>query len=74
MNTILFKIPVMISLVFAFTSCRHKECRTIVTLTSGQKFKAFYIKSYVSGVSNVKLCDGTDIQFKTSDIVKVVEK
>jgi hypothetical protein len=44
-----------------------------VTLESGEKIKCQYIQSYVSGVSNIKTCDGKDIQTNTNNIKSVTE-
>ena len=55
------------------TSCYHKQCNLHVTLESGEKIKCQYIQSYVSGVSNIKTCDGKDIQTNTNNIKSETE-
>ena len=58
------------------TSCYHKQCNLHVTLESRAKLtviKCQYIQSYVSGVSNIKTCDGKDIQTNTNNIKSVTE-
>lgn len=60
-------------LLFTIFSCQRNNCDVTVRLTSGEIIKCRYIQSYVSGVSNLKLCNGEDYQTNTSNILKVSE-
>lgn len=61
------------TLLFMITSCYHKQCRLFVILESGEKINSQYVQSYVSGVSNIKTCDGKDIQTNTNNIKSIKE-
>lgn len=64
---------ILIILSIFLTSCNRNECRIKVLLNNDKTISAKYIQTYVSGVSNIKKCDGDDIQLNTSDIKKVIE-
>lgn len=67
MKSIIYILPTL--LLF---SCSQKRCDKTVTLSSGDKINCRHIQYFVSGVSNIKTCDGGDYQINTSDI-KLVE-
>jgi hypothetical protein len=62
-----------ILLLFIIFSCQRNNCDVKVKLESGEIIKCRYIQSYVSGVSNLKLCNGEDFQTNTSNILEVTE-
>lgn len=63
---------ILLTIIF-LTSCTENHCRMKVFLKNGEVVTADYIQTYVSGVSNIKKCDGTDYQINTSDVKKVIE-
>lgn len=60
-------------LLFIIFSCKRNNCDVTVRLSSGEIIKCKYIQSYVSGVSNLKLCNDEDFQTNTSNILDVSE-
>lgn len=58
-------------LTFTLFSCANKKCNKTVTLSSGEKIKCRHVQYFVSGVSNIKTCDGGDYQINTSHIKEV---
>jgi len=68
------KILFITLMILLMTSCEEKGCRVIVTLTDGKVISSEYVNDYVSGVSNIKKCDGTNMQITTSNIKTVEEK
>jgi len=58
-------------LLLSSTSCVEKHCRLRVELISGEKFDSEFVTDYVSGVSNIKKCNGENLIVNTSDIKKV---
>ena len=60
-------------IVFLF-SCKQSQCKTIVKLNSGEVITAEYVQTFVSGVSNIKKCNGDDFQINTNDIEEIIQK
>jgi hypothetical protein len=60
-------------IILLLYSCDRRKCNTTVTLTNNEVIKAQYVQNFVSGVSNIKKCDGDDIQVNTNNIKEVVE-
>ena len=66
MKKLLYLIP-----IFLFFSCQQNKCEYFITLESGEVIAGVYVQDFVSGVSNIKKCDGDDLQVHTSDIKEI---
>jgi hypothetical protein len=62
---------VYLSTIFLFCSCKQNKCEYIITLDSGEVIAGVYVQNFVSGVSNIKKCDGDNFQVHTSDIKEI---
>ena len=60
-----------ISLIFLFYGCKQNKCEYIVTLDSGEVILGVYVQNFVSGISNIRKCDGDDFQVPTSAIKEI---
>lgn len=65
------KIIQIILFLIITISCEESGCKLSVTLKSGEKINARYVQSFVSGVSNIKMCNGEDFQVNTSNIKSI---
>lgn len=59
------------SLVVVSSCTSKKNCEIKVILDNGDVINGRYIQTYVSGVSNIKKCNGSDFQINTSDIKQI---
>ncbi len=66
MKKLLYLIP-----IFLFFSCEQNKCQYTITLNTGEVIAGVYVQNFVSGVSNIKKCDGDDFQVHTSDIKEI---
>lgn len=67
------KILFYLIIASVIVSCQQNDCSVTVTLKTGEVISAQYVRDYVSGFSNIKKCDGTDLQIYTNDIEVVKE-
>ena len=68
------KIISLLILITTLSCCGKTECSIVVTTKGNKIITGRYIQSFVSGVSNIKQCDGTDVQLNTGDILNIEEK
>ena len=50
------------------------KCDSIVTLTDGETYECTAVASFSSGMSSIRLCDGTNIDVPTVRIKMVIKK
>lgn len=62
----------LIVLIMLASSCSRNTCEIKVQLENGDIIRGEYIHNYISGVSNIKRCNGGDFQINTSDIKEVI--
>jgi hypothetical protein len=52
----------------------NNQCDTHVTLTDGETYDCLAVHSFDSGMSRIKLCDGTSVEVPTVRIKTVIKK
>jgi len=50
------------------------KCDSVVTLTDGETYECTAVASFSSGMSSIRLCDGTNIDVPTIRIKMVIKK
>jgi hypothetical protein len=66
------KILLLLTAIF-LVSCSQKSCTTVVELESGETIHAEYVQTFVSGMSNVKKCDGEHYQTNSNNIKSITK-
>lgn len=65
-------ITLFVVIIFTIKKISKKNsCNKVVVITTGKKIKCQWINSYNSGFSNIRTCDGKDIQVYTTNIDSV---